>query len=205
MSLETETEVEIELELEEIIDLEREYTLEEYVALPDDGNTYELIEGKLVMRPVTRDRHGRVMSRLYDAMRDFLKTKPVGEVWLTTGFNLGKKPNGKDNVLGPDLGFIIASRVPPEANEYLPYPDLAIEVWSRDSDLASPSKLAKARKKLQIYLAAGTTLAWGINPKNKTVEIYRQGQAPKILNGSAELEGEELLPGFKINLTDLFK
>jgi Uma2 family endonuclease len=166
------------------IDLNREYSLEEYAALPDDGNHYELIEGKLIMTPAPRDRHGRICDELLTELKIFLRNHPgTGEVWSHTGFNLGKKPNGKDNVPEPDLGFITASRVPPESNDYLPYPDLAVEVWSSDSDLGSPSKLRKAREKLLMYLAAGTQIAWGINPENETVEVYYQGQsqAAKIL------------------------
>jgi Uma2 family endonuclease len=191
----------------ELIDLNREYTADEFASLPDDGNRYELIGGRLVMAPPTCDEHGSISGNLYFAIREFLKTKKAGKVWMTTGFSLGKKPNGKDNVLAPDVGFIIAERVPPVTNEYLPYPDLAVEVWSPESDLGRPIRLEKAREKLQIYLNAGTRIAWGINPENQTVEVYHQGQLTpvQVLNLKDELDGEDVIPGFKMKVEALFQ
>ncbi len=190
-----------------VLDLNREYTVEEYATLPDDGNRYELIEGKLVMTPAPRDRHGRICDELLTELKLFLRAHPeLGQVWSHTGFNLGKKPNGKDNVPEPDLGFIVASRVPPEANQYLPYPDLVVEVWSSDSDLGSPSKLQKARQKLQMFLAAGSQIAWGVNPENETVEIYYRGQIQpvRVLSKYEELDGATVIPGFAIRLQKIF-
>jgi Uma2 family endonuclease len=191
----------------ELIDLNREYTAEEFAALPDDGKRYELIGGRLVMSPATRDKHGRIIAELFAAIWIFTKNTRTGRIWITTGFSLGKKPNGKDNVLEPDLGFIVAERVPPEADEYLPYPDLAVEVWSPESDLGRPIRLEKAREKLQIYLNAGTRIAWGINPAKQEVEVYHQGQLEpvQVLTLNDELDSEDVIPGFKMKVEALFK
>jgi Uma2 family endonuclease len=189
------------------VDLNREYSVEEYARLEDDGNLYELIEGKLVMTPVPRRKHARISDNLTDAIRDFLKKNPgIGEAWSHTGFNIGKKPNGKDNVLAPDVGFIIASRIPADDEVYLPYPDLAIEVWSPQSDLADANKLKKARQKLQLYLKAGTRLAWGINSITQQVEVYHPGESASILLSiEDELDGEDVIPGFKLAVRELFR
>jgi Uma2 family endonuclease len=159
------------------------------------------------MSPATRDKHGRIITELFAAIWIFTKTTKTGRIWTTTGFSLGKKPDGKDNVLEPDLGFIVAERVPPVADEYLPYPDLAVEVWSPESDLGRPIRLEKAREKLQIYLNAGTRIAWGINPENQTVEVYHQGQLTpvQVLNLNDELDGEDVIPGFKMKVEALFQ
>ncbi len=193
---------------DEIIDLSREYTAEEFLGLPDDGNSYELIEGKLIMTPAPTYEHGNISNRLYDAIRAYLNAPPgTGDVWMSTGFYIGQKPNGKDNVPEPDLGFIAANRIPSTVRGYLPYPDLAIEVWSRDSDLARPSRLTRAREKLQMYLLAGTRPAWGINPLNQEVEIYHQGQTgpAQVLTTADKLDGGSVLPGFKISVQTLFQ
>jgi Uma2 family endonuclease len=189
----------------ETIDLDRTYSAEEFAALPDDGNRYELIEGKLVMSPQTGDEHGTIISELHFAIKAFLKQNKVGKVWITTGFNIGKKPNGKDNVLGPDIGFIVAERVPPTDEGYPPYPDLVAEVWSRKSDLSRPVILKNAQKKLQMFLKAGTRIAWGINPIDKTVEVYHQGQiTPVVLTVNDELDGEDVILGFRLKVSELF-
>jgi len=189
------------------VDLKREYTLEEYTLLEDDDQNYELLEGKLVMTPAPADEHGRICDELLTELKLFLRAnKGIGAVWSHTGFNIGKKSNGKDNVPEPDLGFIIQSRVPPVSSGYLPYPDLAIEVWSRTSDLADPSRLKKAREKLLMYLEAGTQIAWGINPIAQEIEVYqhRQTQPIVILGLGDELDGGEIIPGFKMRVAALF-
>jgi Uma2 family endonuclease len=190
------------------VDFSREYTAEEYALLEDDGNIYELIEGKLVMAPLPNDEHSTIADELLSQLKFFLKANPgIGKAWSNTGFNVGKKPNGKDNILGPDVGFIVASRVPPVSRNYLPYPDLAAEVWSEESDLGRPSRLQKARQKLQIYLENGTRIAWGINPIKQEVEVYHQGQPDpvKILGLNDQLDGEDVIPGFTMPVADLFK
>ncbi len=189
------------------IDMQRSYTAEELEWLEDDGCRYELLEGKLVVLPPTISEHGLISDSLLYELVNFLRANPgIGQVWSHTGFNIGKKPNGKDSVLEPDLGFLVASRVPATELIYLPYPDLAIEVRSRSSDLKDRSKLNKARKKLLLYLENGTLMAWVINPITRTVEVYRQGQekAVRVLNSNDYLDGEEIIPGFRFKVEHLF-
>ena len=81
-------------------------------------------------------------------------------------------------------------------------PDFVIE-------LVSPSDLTNQRyedlqNKMQEYLNNGVKLGWLIEPKNKTVEIYRLGQSVEILNNPQTLSGENVLPGFTLDLTEIF-
>lgn len=189
------------------VDLNREYTVEEFELLEDDGNRYELIEGKLVYMPPTGDDHGRIIDVLYRQLVRFDPDLKLGRAWITTGFNIGKKPNGKDNVPEPDLGFIVADRIPPRSKTWLPVPDLIVEVWSPESDLGSKSKLKKARDKIRLFLQAGVKIGWGINPDMQEVEVYHQGQTEpvKVLKGEDELDGEDIIPGFKLKVSKLFE
>lgn len=58
------------------IDLKREYTAEEYELLEDDGNRYELIEGKLVMSPAPSKKHAEISDELLTEIKNFLKANP---------------------------------------------------------------------------------------------------------------------------------
>ena len=49
-------------------------------------------------------------------------------------------------------------------------------------------------------MIAGVRLGWLINPKNKTVEIYRQGQSPEILEKPMVIAEGSVLPGFSLSL-----
>lgn len=81
-------------------------------------------------------------------------------------------------------------------------PDFVIE-------LVSPSDLTNQRyedlqNKMQEYLDNGVKLGWLIEPSAKTVEIYRAGEQVEILNNPRSLSGENILPGFTLNLNEIF-
>jgi Uma2 family endonuclease len=57
------------------------------------------------------------------------------------------------------------------------------------------------RAKMQEYMDAGVQLAWLINPQQQQVEIYRQGEDVELRNLPTELSGENVLPGFSLNLS----
>jgi Uma2 family endonuclease len=60
--------------------------------------------------------------------------------------------------------------------------------------------LKPLQEKMQEYLDNGTRLGWLINRQNQTVEIYRQGQDVEVLQSPTTLSGEDVLPGFVLNL-----
>ena len=74
-------------------------------------------------------------------------------------------------------------------------PDFVIELRSR-SDQLKP-----LQGKMQEYLASGLRLGWLINPKDKQVEIYRMGQEVEVVEMPVVLSGEEVLPGFRLEVS----
>ena len=76
-------------------------------------------------------------------------------------------------------------------------PDFVVE-------LQSPSDaLADARLKMQEYLENGVQLGWLIAPKIRQVKIYRPNRELEILQSPATLSGEEVLPGFVLDLSEI--
>ena len=63
---------------------------------------------------------------------------------------------------------------------------------------------ARECARMQEYLDNGVKLGWLIEPSAKTVEIYRLGQPVEILNNPQSLSGEDILPGFTLDLTEIF-
>ncbi|WP_013320934.1 Uma2 family endonuclease [Gloeothece verrucosa] len=108
-----------------------------------------------------------------------------------------KLPSGADR--SPDVAWIKQERwerLTPQQKEQFPpiAPDFVLE-------LMSPSdSLKDLQKKMQEYLDNGVRLGWLINRKQRQVEIYRQGQAIEIFNAPPTLSGEEILPGFTLDL-----
>ncbi|MEM9155444.1 MAG: Uma2 family endonuclease, partial [Cyanobacteria bacterium P01_F01_bin.33] len=70
----------------------------------------------------------------------------------------------------------------------------------------SPSdELTTLQEKMREYIEAGVRLGWLIDPQNRTVEIYREGDREvEVLDTPTELSGEEVLPGFSFSTARLF-
>ncbi|MGH8017892.1 MAG: Uma2 family endonuclease [Opitutaceae bacterium] len=173
------------------------WTDEELMALPRDGSKRELIGGEIIMSPAGFD-HERLGARLLTSLSNHVERHALGVV---CGSSLGcRMANG--DVLSPDVSFIVKERIP-RSNEasrrFFPgAPDLVAEI------LSPFDTLAKTRRKLQDYFENGTRLAWVLNPDEKSVLIYRTPFAEKLLRGADTMDGEDVVPGFRLALAGLF-
>jgi Uma2 family endonuclease len=116
----------------------------------------------------------------------------------STGFKL---PNGATR--SPDVSWIKIERwnalTPEQRKKFLPLcPDFVIELVSESDDLAD------TQAKMREYIANGLRLGWLINPKSQQVEIYRQNQEMEVLQSPTSLSGEDVLPGFILDLQPIF-
>jgi Uma2 family endonuclease len=114
-------------------------------------------------------------------------------------------PNGARR--SPDASWVELSRwqalTAEEQEGFSPLaPDFVIELASR-SDLAA-QRYADLQAKMQEYIDNGTRLGWLIDPKAKRVEIYRPGPQCTILEAPATLSGEDVLPGFELDLSAIW-
>jgi Uma2 family endonuclease len=178
---------------------ERRLTAEELYQLPDDGKRYELVSGVPVRMAATGGQHGIIASRLDHRLRAFVEAHDLGEVCAAeTGFRLAQNP---DTVRAPDVSFIARERVPSQGipEGYWPFsPDLAVEV-------ISPSdRFDDVLTKVQEYLRAGTRLVWIFHPRTRTVTVYRADGNVQLLQQQEELNGEDVLPGFRCQVGELF-
>jgi Uma2 family endonuclease len=88
---------------------------------------------------------------------------------------------------------------PEQKTKFAPLcPDFVVE-------LLSPSdSLKDTQEKMKEYRDNGARLGWLINRKSRQVEIYRQGQDVEVLESPASLSGEDVLPGFVLNLEPIW-
>jgi Uma2 family endonuclease len=112
-----------------------------------------------------------------------------------------KLPNGADR--SPDASWIPLekwNRLTPKQKQKFPpiCPDFVVELRSQTDSIKT------LREKMQEYLANGTRLGWLLDPLTKKVEICRQGQEVEVLDSPMTLSGEDVLPGFTLNLTKIW-
>jgi hypothetical protein len=66
------------------------YSADMVRALPDDGNRYETVRGELLVTPAPRADHQHVVLELAARLRDYLRSHPVGQVFLSPADIEGK-------------------------------------------------------------------------------------------------------------------
>ncbi len=178
--------------------LERTYTVDEFMRLPDDGYVYELVQGRLERMSPTGGEHGRIASRLNVLLTSYVWEHNLGDTFAAeTAFVLDAETN---EVRATDVAFVASARLARIGEGAVPFPpDLAVEV-------ISPSdRLTAVRKKVAAYQRAGVRLVWVINPRRHTVAVYHPDDTePRILGLDDELNGEDVIPGFQLPVRAVF-
>lgn len=151
--------------------------------------------GELIAMSPTGSESGSYNSELTaDVALWNRRTKPGKVFDSSSGFRL---PNGA--IRSPDVAWVVLERwtalSPDQRQGFAPLcPDFVIELLSATDDVAT------LQAKMQEYMDNGCRLGWLVNPKNRTVEIYRPDAAPETVPFTVTLSGESVLPGFDLNL-----
>ncbi len=177
-------------------------TAEEFLLLAD-GSPSELVLGEVrPMSPSTWG-HGEVAIRAYELLRDHVRPRALGRCFPDNiGFRLSPAGAERGIVRSPDAAFVRAERLPVEGArfEWFPgAPDLAVEVLS-PSDSAT-----ELQEKLDDYFAAGTAVAWVIDPRRRTVEVHSLDAPVRRLREHDALDGAPVLPDFRCAVAELFE
>lgn len=181
--------------------VKKAWTEADLQSLPEDGYIHEIVDGELVMSPKNNFFHGRICTRVLVALENFNRTYRLGAVLdSSTGFWMYNR-----NCRAPDVSFVSKVRLaalgfgPSEKRFFPGGPDLAIEILSPNNTRA------EIDARLKDFFGSGTQLAWIINPDQECVEICHAPDKRQLLGSGAFLDGENLLPGFRYPIADLFK
>jgi Uma2 family endonuclease len=175
-------------------------TLEEYYAYHPDDRKYELLAGFVLSEPHPGPRHGRVIARLVRLIESHVEPRHLGFALAgEAGYLLALDP---PTVLIPDVSYLSWARGKDHVEASTPFPgapDLAIEV------LSPSNRAAEIRRKVRTYLGAGCPLVWIVDPKRRTVTIHAAPDAARVLWEGDVLDGGRVIPGFSVELRELFR
>ena len=174
-------------------------TQEQFAALATANQDLQLertAQGELIVNPPTGWETGKRNSSITGQLdRWDEENENLGQVFdSSTAFIL---PNGATR--SPDASWVSQARwdalTPEQTSTFANIcPDFVVELRS-GSDSLKP-----LQEKMQEYMDNGAKLGWLIDPQNRQVEIYRPGLEVEVLANPTELSGEEVLPGFVLNL-----
>ncbi len=182
--------------------IESQMTVEEFLALPDDGTDRELIRGELREQPKTvRNRfHSESMCSVGWLLANWAIGQQVRPRIVSgeAGFILRTEPH---TVVGIDVAVVSAETMARQTDETAlidGVPLLAVEILS-------PSDTMEAiHEKEQLYLECGVPLIWVVDPFDRTVKVREQGEPPRLFNEQQVLTADPHLPGFQVAVKDLF-
>ena len=181
----------------------RGMTTAEFLALPEERMERWLIRGQLREKPKTfRDRwSARNLARIAAFLEGWLEQQQ-GPRGLVLGGNAGVQlQRDPDTTVGMDVVYVsaeVAARQSEETTLIEGVPVLVVEILSPNDTQD------EIDEKIDTYLGAGVALVWVINPRHRTVEIFRPGAEPVLVNVQQELSGEPHLPGFQVPAAQLF-
>jgi len=161
---------------------------------------FELINGAIYEVPYPSPTHNLIIGNIYSPLRAFVKANKLGYAFTdTVKYAL---PNGDD--FAPDVSFISQERAPvPLPKAFSAAPDMAVEV-------ASPSNRERELlDKAESLLECGTQFVWIVYPNTQVVDVCHLakngGMITYKLNVGDTLDGENVLPGFKLDVSEIFE
>ena len=168
-------------------------TVEDLLALEaETDERYEIIDGEFVEVTVS-DESSETNSAFGYHLFGFVTENRLGRVYDSEMiYELPK------SIRKADVSAILADRVPrTQISHFAGAPDVVVEV-------ISPSdRWADVRNKVQEWLDAGARIVWLAAPSSGEVTVYRRGQRSRTLIEGEVLDGEDVLPGFSVEVSRL--
>jgi Uma2 family endonuclease len=176
-------------------------TADELLAMPRGmGKRYELAAGELRVVPLAGWRHGKIVMRLSARLAAYVDQHDLGMAFgAETVFRLAGDP---DTVRAPDISFVTKRNIPeqePKDGFWPGAPDLAVEV------LSPGDRTGEVDEKIDAWLRAGCVAVWIVNPKLKTITVYRSHADVQVKAADDTLQGDSVVPGFSCSVDELFR
>lgn len=181
----------------------RQMSVEEFLALPDNGVDRDLVRGELREWGMTvRNRsHSITATRLIIVLGQWWAEIMAGRGELHSG-EVGCYLEAGGTLVGIDVAYFdqaAIDRQPPDRKLLIGPPVLAVEVLSPNDTVE------KVKAKQHEYLSAGVQQLWVVDPYDRVVVVHRPQQLPVLYTQRDELLGEPELPGLRVVVGAIFE
>jgi Uma2 family endonuclease len=165
-----------------------------------DDMLYEVVDGKIVEKTVGAFEL-EIAGILHVQLGMFVSTRRIGRALIEMTFRID---HARDLQRRPDVAFVSGARWPvrrrvPDVAVWDMVPDLAVEVVSKTNTADD------VQQKIHEYFKAGVSRVWVIYPRQQVVYVYSSPAEVQVLELGQELDGGELVPGFRLPLAALFQ
>jgi Uma2 family endonuclease len=179
-------------------------TVDEFLALPEDGVRRWLIRGEIREEGMTiRNRfHSSAMANLAYELGVWRRTQPKPWGQVVCGEAGVRLDANDDETIGVDVAYVSHNVLVQQSGDSTiieGVPTLIVEI------LSPSTQMQNVDEKIDLYLEAGVPLVWVVDPRDETVTIYQPGKRPTLVNADENLIGESALPGFDVPVARLFE
>ncbi len=176
-------------------DTARRHTVDEVLALPADGNRYELVHGELLVTPAPRSRHQAAVVLLVERLQAYLRqTERVGSLFLAPA----DISWDHETLVQPDLFVVAPDEVSGDWNTFKTLL-LAVEILSPSSGRAD--RVIKRR----LYQQQRVATYWIVDLEARVVEVWHpEDERPEIVADVRRWRVGDEAPELAIDLEELF-
>jgi Uma2 family endonuclease len=165
-----------------------------------------LQEPPVLEQPEQEEDEGKMASEMHSlvalnmalALKAYTKPRKLGRVYESSAsFKMVGEPKKRQ----PDAAFVRKERLGNVVDKEIPFaPDLAVEVVSQNDTFN------EVKEKVLHYFASGTELVWVVSLITQSVQIFRQATGAITEEKAIDqfLDGEQVVPGFKVAIAELF-
>lgn len=173
-------------------------TAEEFLRMDLGEGLHELVRGEIIALNPPEAEHGYICLNIGSILREFGRGAGHGYA-VSNDSAVGIDDN---TVRGADVAYYSEARWPRSrlSRGHVPVPpDLVVEVYSPSN---RPGEMLG---KVAEYLSAGVPMVWAVDPRRRTLAIYRgDAPTPTVLNEGDAVEGLPELPGFRCQVAEFF-
>lgn len=177
------------------------WTTADLELMPDNGNRYEIIDGKLFVSRAPHWKHQEACGRIFSALDSWSQLTGLGRAAINPGIIF----SDADNVI-PDVVWASNEKLTnllDDAGHLTAAPELVVEVLSPGVENERRDREAK----LKLYSTRGVQAYWIVDWQQQQIEVYRRERAMLGLAATLFVQDEltcPLLPGFNCSVTQFF-
>ena len=178
----------------------RTMTLDEFLELPETEPASEFMYGRIVQKDMPSTLHALITSRVIFLMQLYLHAAGI-RAYVMDNARHAQRDEGRAYL--PDVELVLRENMPKDRRTLQRgpiemRPDIAIEV------LSPGTGAGRLADRVAFFLRAGVPLTWIIDPIERSLTAFRPSQPSSYHEAPDAVDGAPVLPGFKLDLTELF-